>query len=423
MIPALQSSGFNLIATLKESGGKTSDGKKRNRLHGLLVISEVGIAMILLVGAGLLIKSFYKLQQVDLGFNPASVLTMRLSLPEARYAEPQKARAFFDELVSRTEDLPGVKSVGVVSSLPLSGSGVSLNMFVEDKPENQVNVELLMSNPKYLNALGLELQEGRFFNERDRDNTPYVAVVNEAFARSFLPGESVLGKRVKMGALNAPFPWLSIVGVLRDIKHQGPNAEAKPEMFVPYTQAPLGMLMLQSMFLAVRTDSNPERSVATVRGIVREIDPEQPIFEVSTMQELLAATVATHRFNMLLVGIFSMLALLLAAIGIYGVMSYTVAARTREIGIRMALGARTVNVLSLVIRDGMVLALAGLTIGICGALALTRLMSRMLFQVTPTDLTTFAFVSILLIIVALVACILPARRASLVEPMEALRRE
>jgi len=423
VIPALQSSGFNLIATLKESGGKTSDGKKRNRLHGLLVISEVGIAMILLVGAGLLIKSFYKLQQVDLGFNPASVLTMRLSLPEARYAEPQKARAFFDELVSRTEDLPGVKSVGVVSSLPLSGSGVSLNMFVEDKPENQVNVELLMSNPKYLNALGLELQEGRFFNERDRDNTPYVAVVNEAFARSFLPGESVLGKRVKMGALNAPFPWLSIVGVLRDIKHQGPNAEAKPEMFVPYTQAPLGMLMLQSMFLAVRTDSNPERSVATVRGIVREIDPEQPIFEVSTMQELLAATVATHRFNMLLVGIFSMLALLLAAIGIYGVMSYTVAARTREIGIRMALGARTVNVLSLVIRDGMVLALAGLTIGICGALALTRLMSRMLFQVTPTDLTTFAFVSILLIIVALVACILPARRASLVEPMEALRRE
>ena len=423
VIPAVQASKLNLITTLNESVGKIGGGKKRNRLHALLVIGEVGIAIILLVGAGLLIKSFYKLQQVELGFNPANVVTMRLSLPDTRYAEPQKVRGFFNELVGRTESLPGVESVALVNSLPLKGTGMELNVYVEGQPENPANVELLMSSPKYLNALGLELRKGRFFDDRDRDNTTYVAVVNEAFTRIFLPSEDALGKRVKLGGPSTPFPWYSIVGVIKDVRQQGPDAAVKPELFIPHTQPAFGTLMLQSMSLVLRTDGNPQGSIAVVRAIVRQLDPELPIYDVSTMQQLLAKSVATHRFNMFLVAIFSALALVLAAIGIYGVMSYTVTARTHEIGIRIALGARAVNVLSLVIKDGMKLALAGLAIGIGGALALTRLMRTLLFDVTPTDPTTFAGVAILLFVVALLACFLPARRASGFNPMDALRHD
>lgn len=423
VIPAVQASRLNLLTTLNESTGKVGSGRKQNRLRGLLVVGEVGVAIMLLVGAGLLIKSFYKLQQVDLGFNPANVVTMHLSLPETRYAEPHKVSAFFSELVNRTESLPGVKSVALVNLLPLKGAGMELNAYVEGQPENPARVELLMSSPKYSTALGLDLQKGRFFDDGDRDNTPYVAVVNEAFIRTFLPGEEALGKHVKIGGRNTPFPSYTIVGVIKDVRQQGPDAAAKPELFMPHTQPVLGSFMLQSMSLVLRTDSNPEGSIAGVRGIVRELDPELPIYDVSTMQELVTKSVATHRFNMFLVTIFSVLALVLAAIGIYGVMSYAVTARTREIGIRMALGARAVNVLSLVIKEGMKLALAGVAIGIGGALALTRLMRTLLFEVTPTDPTTFAGVAILLFVVALLACLVPARRASGFNPLDALRHD
>ena len=422
VIPAVQASSLNLITTLNESVSKVGEGKKRNRLHAFLIIGEVGIAMILLVGAGLLIKSFYKLQQVDLGFNPANVVTMRLSLPATRYAEPHQMHGFFNELVSRTEHLPGVESVGLVNSLPLQGS-VEIDMYVEGQPENSARASLFASSPNYLNALGIELRKGRFFEDQDRDNTTYVAVVNEAFTRIFLPGEDALGKRVKIGGPNAPFPWYSIVGVIKDVRHHGPDAAAKPELFMPHTQPVLGNLMLQSLSLALRTDSKPEGSIAGVRAIVRELDPELPVNDIWTMQQLVDKSVATRRFNMFLVAIFSALALVLAAIGIYGVMSYTVTARTREIGIRMALGARAVSVLSLVIKDGMKLAFAGLAIGIGGALALTRLMRTLLFDVTPTDPATFAGVAILLFVVALLACFLPARRASEFDPIDALRHE
>ena len=423
VIPAMQASRLNLITTLNENVSKIGEGKQRNRLHAWLIIGEVGIAMILLVGAGLLIKSFYKLQQVDLGFNPANVVTMRLSLPMTRYAEPHKVSGFFNELVSRTENLPGVEAVGLVNYLPLKDMSMELNVHVEGQPENPASVELLTSSRNYSSALGLELREGRFFDDRDRDNTTYVAVVNEAFTRIFLPNENALGKRVRIGGLNSPFPWYSIVGVIKDVKQQGPDSAAKPELFMPHTQPLLGNVMLQSMSLVLRTGSNPEGSIAGVRAIVRELDPELPVYEVSTMQQLVATSVATRRFNMFMVAIFSALALVLAAIGVYGVMSYTVTARTREIGIRIALGARAVNVLSLVIKDGMKLAVFGLAIGIGGALALTRLMRTLLFDVTPTDPATFAGVAILLFVVALFACFLPARRASGFDPVNALRHE
>lgn len=250
-----------------------------------------------------------------------------------------------------------------------------------------------------------------------------MAIVNESFARIFLPNEDAIGKSVKVGGAYAPFPSYSIVGVIKDVKQEGPDAAAKPGLFVPHTQSPLGSLMLQSMFLVVRTEGNPEGSVAGVRAIVRELDPELPVYDVSTMQELVSKSVATRRFNMVLVAILSALALVLAAVGIYGGMSYSVTARTREIGIRMALGARAVSVLGLVIRDGMKLALIGLAIGIGGALALTRLMRTLLFDVTPTDPVTFGGVAILLSVVALLACLLPARRASGFNPIDALRHE
>jgi putative ABC transport system permease protein len=423
VIPAMQASRLNLITTLNENVNKIAEGRKRNRLHAWLIIGEVGVAMILLVGAGLLIKSFYKLQQVDLGFNPANVVTMRLSLPVTRYAEPHKVSGFFDELVSRTENLAGVEAAGLVNHLPLKATGMELNVYVEGQPENPASVELLTSSPKYSNALGFELREGRFFDDRDRNDTTYVAVVNEAFTRIFLPNGNALGKRVRIGGLDSPFPWYSIVGVIKDVKQQGPDASAKPELFMPHTQPLLGSMMLQSMSLVLRTNGNAEGSIAGARAIVRELDPELPVYDVSTMQQLVSTSVATRRFNMFVVGILSALALVLAAIGVYGVMSYTVTARTREIGIRIALGARALNVLSLVIKDGMKLALVGLAIGIGGALALTRLMRTLLFDVTPTDPATFVGVAILLFVVALFACFLPARRASGFDPVDALRHE
>ncbi len=422
VIPAVQASRLDLLTTLNESV-KAGEGKRRNRLHASLVVGEVGIAIILLVGAGLLIKSFSKLQQVNLGFNPSNVMTMHLSLPQSRYAEPHRVRGFFSELVSRTENLPGVEAVALINSLPLKAAGIEPDIFVEGRQDNLLNVGLRMSSPQYSRALGLELKEGRFFDDGDRDNTNAVAVVNEAFTRICCPSEEALGKRVKIGGPDMPFPWLTIVGVIRDVRQQGPDTAAKPELFVPHAQPVIGNAMWQSMSLMLRTDRDPEGSIAGVRAIVRELDPELPVFDVATMQQLVAKSVAPRRFNMFAVSIFSALALMLAAIGIYGVMSYTVTARTREIGIRMALGARAVNVLSLVIKDGMKLALAGLAVGIGGALVLTRLMRTLLFDVTPTDPATFAGVAILLFVVALFACFLPARRASGVNPIDALRHD
>jgi putative ABC transport system permease protein len=250
-----------------------------------------------------------------------------------------------------------------------------------------------------------------------------VTVVNVTFARIFLPNEDPLGKRVKMGGANTPYRWLSIVGVIKDLKHQGPEAETRPEMYLPYLQPPLPDWQVQSMFLAVRTEHEPQSSVASVREVVRAIDGEQPIYSVSSMQQLLGRSVSSRRFNMLLMSLFSALALALAAVGIYGVISYSVVERTREIGIRMALGARPLNVLGLVVRQGMTLALIGIAIGLAGAALLTTLMSSLLFGIAPIDFTTFASVSILLVLVVLLACYIPARRATKIDPLVALRYE
>jgi putative ABC transport system permease protein len=421
--PALQASKLNLSESLKESGSKATDSKSRHRLRGWLVASEVALAMVLLVGAGLMIKSLYRLKQVDPGFDPTNVLTLRLSLPQAKYITLQQQRAFFDQLVERMAALPDVNSVGVVNFLPFSGSGNRRNISVEGKPENPINVEFRISNPDYFRAMGIQLRKGRLFDEHDRDNSTYVAVVNETFTRIFLPDEEPLGKRIKMGGLNSPFRWLTIAGVVKDLKHRGLDAETRPEMYIPYLQPPLADWNIQSLFLVVRTENDPQRLLLSVPSIVQGIDREQPVYAVSTMQQLLNQSVATRRFNMLLMAIFAALALLLAAVGIYGVMSQAVSGRTREIGIRMALGAQATDVLRLIVGQGLKLTIIGVMAGLATALALTRLIESLLFGVSATDPLTFAAVALLLTAVALLACYIPARRATKVDPMIALRYE
>jgi putative ABC transport system permease protein len=423
MVPALQASNLNLSESLKESAGKTTESKSRFRIRGLLVVSEVALAMVLLVGAGLMVKSLHRLQQVELGFDPSNLLTLRVSLPAAKYDQPQRQRLFFDELIDNLESQPGVQAVGAVNFLPLSGSGNRRNISVEGKPENPINAEFRISNPQYFGAMKAELRKGRLFDEHDRDNKPYVVVVNETFTHIFLPGEDPLGKRIKMGGIDSPFRWLSIVGVIKDFKHGGVDSEFRPEMYLPYQQPPLPDWNFQAMFLAVRTEQELQSAIGAVREAVESIDKEQPIYSVATMEQLVGRSVAPRRFNMLLMVIFSALALLIALIGIYGVMSYSVTQRTRDIGIRMALGARAVNVLSLVIGEGMTLALCGVAIGLAGAFALTRFIASLLFGVTPTDAMTFAVVSVCVLLVALVACYVPARRATKVDPLVALRYE
>jgi putative ABC transport system permease protein len=423
IIPALQATNLNLNETLKEGGGKATESKGRLRLRGLLVAGEIALALVLLVGAGLMIKSLYRLQQVDLGFDPANVVTMRLALPQSKYPEPVRQRDFFDRLTKRIDALPGVTSVGLVNFLPLSGSGNQRNISVEGKPENPINVEFRISNAEYFRSLNIPLREGRSLEESDRENSTYVTVVNETFTKVFLPGEAPLGKRVKMGGLNSPFRWLEIVGVVKDVKHRGLDLDPRPEMYISYLQPPLANWNLQNIFIAVRSEVSPETLLPFLREAVKELDNDQPIYSVYTMNQLVSRSIAPRRFNMVLMGIFSALALLLASIGIYGVMSYAVTERTHEIGIRMALGAQTVDVLRLVIGQGMKLAVIGVGVGLIAAFALTRLMESLLFKVSATDALTFAVITLLLTGVALAACYIPARRAMKVDPMVALRYE
>jgi len=422
LAPALQTSKPNLNESLKE-GGRTTGSVGRHRLRSILVISEVALALVLLIGAGLMIKSLYRLQQFSPGFNPANVLTMRLSLPQSKYSQPHHQRAFFESLLKRVETLPGVQSASAVNSLPLSRTGNRRNFSIEGRGDMKLNVEFRMASPDYFRSMGIPLMKGRFFTERDREGAPGVVIVNESLARIFFPEEDPLGKRIKVGSLRGPFPWLSIVGVVGDVKHDGLDAEAPPEMYVSYLQPLLQNFGIPPMFLVVRSADDPLNLIAAVQSEVLALDKNQPVYRVATMDQLVSSSMAERRFQMILFGIFAAIALLLAAIGIYGVISTTVAQRTHEIGIRVALGARSSDVMRLVVGQGMALALIGVAAGLAGALALTRLMSMLLFGVSTTDPATYASIAMLLMIVALLACYIPARRATKVDPMVALRYE
>ena len=422
LAPALQASRPNLNDALKE-GGKGTSGAARSPLRSLLVVSEVALALVLLVGAGLMINSFFRLRNVDPGFNSANILTMSVVLPRSKYSDHAKRTAFYNEILQRIQSLPGVESAGVITNLPLSFKGNNAGVTIEGRPEppvDQIPIVITRAvSDSYFRTMGIALSKGREFNGQDRPDTPGSIIVSESTARTFWPDEGPLGKRLKLGGYNSDEPWLSVVGVVKDVRQFELNIAPKPQVYFPYTQMPY----FAPRDLAIRTSGDPSRLAAAVRNEVWAVDKDQPVSNVSTMEAILAYSVARERFNMLLLAIFAGVALALAAVGIYGVMSYSVTQRTHEIGVRMALGATSRDVLGLVIGQGVKLVSVGVAIGLASAFALTRVMESLLFGVSATDPATFAVISIVLMAVAMFASYIPARRATKVDPMIALRYE
>jgi putative ABC transport system permease protein len=420
LTPALQVSRPNLNETLKE-GGKGS-GFHRNRLSNLLVILEMALALILLIGSGLLINSFLHLQKVNPGFNPDGVLTLQISLPESKYSTGPQQAAFYQQVLQRIKSLPGVRYAGAISHLPLSGSNVNGVFTIEGHlpwaAGQEPLTEFRLITPEYFSAMETPLLQGRLFTDADNDQSTGVVIINETMARRFWPGVDPLGKRVKIGGANDPFPYMAVVGVVGNVKHFGLNSEARPEMYIPYPQFPLPALSL-----VVRTASDPTGLGAAVRAEVQAVDKDQPVYNVRTMKSLLAGSLAQPRLYMTLLSIFAAIAVLLAAIGIYGIMAYSVNQRRHEIAIRMALGAQANSVLKLIVGQGMTLALLGMAMGLVGAFVLTRVLSSLLYGISATDLPTFAGVFLALGMVALLASYLPARKATKVDPVVALRNQ
>ena len=419
LTPAWRATKFDLNDVLKESGRSVSTG--RGRLRNILVIGEIAIALALLVGAGLVLRSFAHLLRIDPGFKPANLLTMQLALSPVDYAEGQQQRAFYEQALSRIEALPGVEAAGAVHNLPMSGSGNTRNFSIEGLPEIRLNVDFYQASPHYFSAMGMQAVSGRFFTPDDREDRPRVAIVNETLVRHFFRDQEPLGKRIKMGGATGPFQWLSIVGVVRDVKQKELDEETKPALYVSYLQPPLPGWIFQSMFLTVRTKSDPVSLFPSIRNTVQALDKNQPLYRVVTMEQLLARSLAARKFSMLLMALFAAVALSLSAIGLYSVMAYMVTQRTHEIGLRMALGAQTSDVVRLVVKQGMNLTFIGVALGLIASLVLTRLIKTLLFGVSAADPVTYIVIVSLLMIVALLACLIPARRAARVDPLAALR--
>ncbi len=422
LAPAWQASKTDLNEVLKDGGRSSTEGRGRNRLRALLVVSEMALSLLLLVGAGLLIKSFVLLREVNPGFDSANVLTMRISLPGARYTEPKLRANFFHELTERVKTLPGVEAAGATLSLPLGGSNFSVgrSFIREGRPlisQESLDTGYFVATTGYFRTMRIPLKAGRDFTEQDGAETPPVVVVNESLARRVFPGEDPVGKRITVWR-DEKFAR-EIVGVVGDVKSTRLDAKTESQIYVPYAQdAGWG-----SLSLAVRTTVEPETLAAAVRGAVLSIDKHQPVHDIKTMGDVLSASVANNRLVVLLFGLFALFALLLATVGIYGVMSYSVAQRTHEIGIRMALGAQPGDVLRLILKQGLMLTLGGVGLGLAGAFALSRLLSSLLYGVSATDPMTFGGLALLLAAVALLACYVPTRRAMKVDPMVALRNE
>ncbi|MDX6498756.1 MAG: hypothetical protein QOG23_2016 [Blastocatellia bacterium] len=422
LAPALQASKLDLNASLKEGLRGTTAGWRENRLRGLLVISEIAMAVVLLVGATLLIKSFVRLLDVRPGFNPTNVLTMDVQLPDlppSRYAKADEQTFFFQQLVDRIKALPGVEGAAGVVTLPLTGAFESTDVIIEGPaplPAGQrPEADYTTVTPDYFRTLQIPLLKGRQFTAQDSKDAPGAIIVNDILASTLWPNEDPIGKRLTVGFEKTP---RQIIGVVGNIKQTTLDATARPAMYMPHLQSPnSGMTVL------VRTTGEPLAMTAAVREQVRALDKDVPIYHIQTMDQVLGSSVAQPRFSMLVVGLFAALALVLAVVGIYGVMAYSVSRRAHEIGVRMALGARTSQVLKLVLKEGMTLTLVGIAIGIFGAFALTRMMATLLFGVGPKDPITFMGVAALLAAVAFVACYIPARRATRVDPLVALRYE
>jgi len=417
LVPAWQGFGRDLLSSLKDGSGRAFAGIGGGRLCGILVVAEVALSLMLVIGAGLLIRSFWQLTRVDPGFDQRQLLTGQISLPNARYESDAQRAAYFSSLVEALEQLPDVEFAAAATGLPIAGGRVTF-VGVADRPDELFEVERRRVTPGYFRTMRTPLLAGREVSHRDTPELPHVVVVNESFALRAFPNEPAIGKIVTWGGPSGP-EALEIVGVVGATHDYGLSRDAPPAVYLHYSQ----IYAAETMYLVVRSSRDPRDLVAGVRGAVLALDPELPLYDVTTMEQMIAGSVASERVSTLLLASFAAIALLLGAGGIYGVMSYTVSRRTHEVGIRMALGAKRGDVLGMVIFQGMTLALVGISLGVAGALALSRSLESLLFGVSSTDPLTFLGVVALLAAVSLAGCAIPARRASKIDPMVALRAE
>ena len=421
IVPALQSSSTSLVDTLKDGQRST---RERSAIRRSLVVAEVALALVLLAGAGLLIRSFARLTSIAPGFDAANALTMRISLPAGRYPGQPQQQAFFDGLVERTRALPGVQAVGLVTSLPFSGWrndwSISLASSAGREPTGALpSANYFVVNAEYFQAMGIPLLQGRGFAQSDGSGTPAV-IVNSTLAERFWPGQPAIGRRLKMSGADSPWPWRTIVGVVGDVRQTNLETAVMPETFV--LDADARKPLAPAMFLVVRASGDPLPLAGAIRRTVASIDSDQAVSNIRMLSERVSLSFAERRFQLLLLAAFAVIALSLAAVGVYGVIACSVAQRTREIGVRVALGAQRKDVLRLVIGQGMWLTGTGVALGVVGALGLSRYVEALLFETAPTDPATLATVALLLLAIALGACWIPARRASRLDPIHALRQ-
>ena len=417
LVPALGSGKPELTEALKEGGRGATSGVRRNRLRNALVVAEVALALVLLVSAGLLIKSFVRLQNVDPGFNSKNVLTMELALPQMKYPRGKPVIDFYAEVERRVSGIAGVQHVSLTSILPLSGSNSDNSFHIEGRPENQTGVypdeEVRVITPDYFRVLETPLLKGRYFTEADSAEAPGVIIINQAMAKKYWPGEDALGKRINFGDADPQkIKWFTIVGIVGDLRHRGLDEDPRPEFYLPHPQRPF-----RGMILALRSAQDPRALVSAIRRELQAFDPEQPLANIKTLEQITAESISPRRLSVVLIGVFAAVALVLASVGIYGVMSFLVVQRTHEIGVRMALGAQRSDVLRLVMGHALRLVLVGAAIGLAVALVSSRALQAMLYRVGAFDVPTFAGVTLALAAVALVASYIPAARATRADPM------
>lgn len=426
LAPALQTTKMDIRPALCDASRGSTAGTNRHRIRNVLVVAEVALALVLLIGAGLLIRSFARLQGVEPGFDPSNLLVTDVPVSPRAYAKPAPRMEFFEQVVERARHLPGVLSAGAAATLPVTGTGSVIHFNIQGRPPKSPSDYILIGlrpvSAGYLETLRIRLIAGRLLRASDTEASPFVAVVNQNMADQYFPKQSPLGRKVQLGALpDKDVPWMTIVGVVGDVK-QSLASEARAEMYVPYRQSDT-LLPVFTMSLVLRTASNPLSEVSTLRSAVHDLNPNQPLVNFRTMRENIGTSLSDPRFRSTLLGIFAATAMLLAVVGLYGLMAYSVAQRTSEIGIRLALGAQRADVMRMIVGDGLKLVLAGVVLGIMGAFALSRVLAGFLYGVVATDPPTFVFVSVILTLVALAACYLPARRAMRVDPIVALRHE
>lgn len=422
LVPALHSSKNDLHEALKE-GGRSAGGGVRPIVRSTLVVVETAIALVLLIGAGLLIKSFARLQDVKAGFRHENLLVMQIALPTFKYREAHQIDGFYQEVLERVKAITGVESAGISSSLPMSPNSSSGSFTIEGRQVGPGEMSpwgnRWSAGATYFQTMGIPLIAGRYFDDRDVMTAPLVAVIDETMSQKYWPDENPIGRRISFERDQQGNPrWREIVGVVGHVKHKGLEGDSPVQYYFPQRQRPTG-----SVFMVVRSASDPKNLAGSVRGAIRSVDADLPVFKVTTMEQMVSDSVAKRRFSMLLLGIFAAVALVLATVGLYGLISYSVTQRTHEIGIRMALGAREADVLTMVIGRGLLLSLIGLGVGLVAALFLTRLIRNLLFSVGPTDPQVFIWIAVLLSAVSMIASLAPARRAIRVDPIVALRYE